>query len=143
MNEVILKIYRACLDILKPQNFEYKFFVVNGSEENKQIKIANSIEYEFVNSGSSKVILNDNLIIYPYWMGIEPVRLKFTCQKNEVDVSIYEYRFEDAKAGEGVWGYVYTAVTSSNGWLPYDPTGAAPLVNKLQVVVKQRSSQYE
>jgi hypothetical protein len=142
MEEFFKKIYELLVNALtKRQSYEWKFFVFNGSEQNPQIKIANSIEYEFINSGNSIVIINDNFKLYPYWMGVEPVRAKFSTNKNEVDVSVYEYRFENVAAGVGVWGYIYTAVSSSNAFMPYDPTGNVAPYNLLQVIVKQQSAQ--
>lgn len=141
MEEILKNIFKILKGAFKYQSYEYRFLVLNGSEPNKQIKISNSIEYEFINSGNSKVIINDTLILYPYWMGVEPVRAKLSLNKNEVDSSVYEYRFENVQAGELVWGYQYTAVTSINIPIGFDPTNALAPFNKLQVIVKQKSTE--
>lgn len=140
MNETLDKIFEFLRATWKRQKYEYNVMQFDGSEENKQLKIANSIEYEFINSGNSLIILNDRLVLHPYWMGIEPVRVKFTMNKNEVDVSVWEYRFEEIKKGTMVWGYQYTAVTSINIPIAFDDTNAFKPFNKLQVIVKKISA---
>lgn len=141
MIELLDKILKAILSGLKRQNYEYKFLVVNGSEPNPQIKVANSIQYEFINSGNSIAIINDTLRIYPQWCGIEPSRVKFDILKNETDVGVYEYRFENINNGFGVYGFVGTAAGLANSLLPYSNVGAVAPFNSLQVIIKQRSAQ--
>lgn len=125
----------------KKQTYEWRFFTVNGSEPNLQIKVANSIEYEFINSGNSIAVINGNLKIYPFWSGIKPFSIKFATNKNEVDVSVYEYDFINFKNGDGVLGYQYTATTASNVLIPYSDASAVAPFNSLQVSVKIVSRQ--
>jgi len=141
MEELLNKIIKILTGAFKYQKYEYRFFSFNGSEPNKQIKISNSIEYEFINSGNSKVILNDSLTLYPFWMGVAPVSIKLTINKNEVDMGVYEYRFVDVQNGDQVWGYQYTAVTSINIPIGFDNTNALAPFNKLQVIVKQKTTE--
>ncbi len=139
MNEILDKIYNALTGFFKRKYVVFRFQIVDGTEKNKQIKIANSIEYEFVNSGDSKVILNNTLILYPFWSGILPTSFKGTCHANETDETVYEYRFEKFKAGDPVLGYIYTATTASNSLVKYDDSFSGIDKNRLQVIIKQLS----
>lgn len=115
MEELLNKIYEALKKMWKRQGYEYRFYNFNGTEPNQQLKISNSIEFEFINSGTTNVILNDSLTLYASGLGFEPIRIKFVCNKNEKDLTIYNYRF-------------VPAVDRVN-------------INLLQVVVKQISTQ--
>lgn len=141
--EEILKKLVALLTayFTKKQAYEWKFYSLDGSEENKQISIANSIEYEFVNSGNSFVIINDNLKLFPEFMGIEPTRVKFTTNKNEVDVGVYEYRFVEITKNDFRQGFVSAGGNFAWTLIDTDTLTPAPPFNKLQVIVKQVSRQ--
>lgn len=141
MLEILDKIYKAIVNGLQRQNFEYKVYNLNGTEPNKQLKIANSIQYEFVNSGNSIAVINDIYKIYPKWCGIEPTHLILNIHKNETDVSVYEYHFEDVPNGFGVAGLLTNAAGFNSGLVPYNNAGAVAPFNLLQVIVKQRSTQ--
>lgn len=136
LNDIFKLLYGA---LKTKQAFEYKFLTVNGTEPNPQIKIANSITYEFINSGNSICILNDQLKIYPKWCGIEPTRVLFQMNKNEQDVGVYEYRFEDVPNGLGVAGLLTNAAGFNSGLVPYSNIGAVAPFNSLQVIIKQNS----
>ncbi|MEO5350744.1 MAG: hypothetical protein H7836_14035 [Magnetococcus sp. YQC-3] len=141
MIELLDRIYKAILSGLKRQNFEYKFYNLNGTEENPQLKIANSISYEFINSGNSIVIINDTLKIYPKWTGIEPSRVNLAILKNETDVSVYEYRFVEIDKNLVVAGSEIQPLQNINqafNW--FQSANAAKPFNLLQVIVKQRSA---
>lgn len=136
--EKIIQILKVAL--LKKQPYEYNFLQITGKEENKQLKIANSIEYHFINSGNSIFILNNTLMIYPKWMGVQPTELKLTMNKNEVDNSVYEYEFKNIEDGQLVWGYRYTPITSVNIPIAYSITPENfPNFNLVQVIVKRVS----
>lgn len=144
MNEALDKLVEAVKKyFFTRQIFEYRFYQYNEKTQEKQIKVANSIEYEFINSGNSIIIINDRLRLFPEFMGIEPTRVKLTMNKNEVDNTVYEYRFEQI-----------TKITPIQG---FDAAGGAPVqtriwglfitdtytrveqYNLLQVIVKQVS----
>ncbi len=105
MNEILINIFNFLKLTWKRQKYVYRFIILNGTEENKQLKISNSIEYEFINSGNSYVILNSTLILYPAFMGIEPSRIKFTTNKNEVDIGVYNYEFRAIANNDPVKGF--------------------------------------
>lgn len=140
MNETLDKILAFLKNSWKRQKYEYRFLSLNGTENNKQLKISNSIEYEFINSGNSLAIINDGFILYPAFMGIEPTRQKFTLNKNEQDVGVYEYRFESASKHPRVGTVAIPGPGFTINILMNPDTGAPePEYNELQVVVKQIS----
>jgi hypothetical protein len=142
MIEILDKIYKLINYALKRENFEYKFLTVNGTEPNNQIKIANSIEYEFINSGNSIVIINDTLLIYPKWTNVSPNRVKLSIHKKETDVSVYEYRFVNIDKNTIVGGYeVQPLQNISQAFNWFESVNAAKPFNLLQVIIKQRSAQ--
>lgn len=138
MEEIIKKIYNLlCKALDKRQPYTYYFLSLNGSEPNKQIKIGNSIEYEFRNTGSTIVILNDRLKLYPAFNGRGPSSVILKTNKNEIDLTVYEYRFEIIP--------VNGVTQSLNGFLgwqlnnTYNADGLAVNINELQVIIKQIS----
>lgn len=137
MNEILQQIVDFIKLALRRQKYGYQFLTLDGKEPNKQIKIANSIEYEFINSGNSYVKINNSITLYPYFMGIEPVRIKMTCSKNEMDMNVYEYEFKPIEKGDPVLGFINSATKPSNALIGYDNTFAVNGFNKLQVIIKQ------
>jgi hypothetical protein len=107
------------------------------AEQNKQIKIENSVGYEFINSGGSLVKLNNGIILYPFYTGIMPFSWKSTLNSNEKDETIYEYEFIPLQGGEPVLGYLYTPNTASNTLIKFDNSFGFGSLNKLTVIVKE------
>lgn len=140
MIEILDKILSFLKLTWKRQAYEYRFEQFDGSVENKQIKIANSVEYEFVNSGNSYVIINNSIRLYPAFMGIEPVRLKFSVAKNEQDVTVYNYQFQAINAGDPCIGVNTLPNVWNNILVPYNATDSVAQFNLLQVIIKQPST---
>jgi len=136
--EKLLKILKVAL--LQKQPYEYNFLQITGKEQNKQLKIENSIEYHFINSGNSLFVLNNKLILYPQWMGVQPTEIKLTMNKNEVDNSVYEYEFRDVPFGALVSGYHYFDNTVTNIPVTFEEFREnKPPFNLVQVIVKRVS----
>jgi len=136
--EKLLKILKVAL--LQKQPYEYNFLQITGKEENLQLKIENSIEYHFINSGNSLFVLNNKLVLYPQWMGVQPTEIKLTMNKNEVDNSVYEYEFKDVPFGSLVWGYHYSGTTLTNIPITFENfEESKPPFNLVQVIVKRVS----
>lgn len=130
--------------LLKKQKYEYNFMQVNGTEENRQIKIANSIEYTFINSGNTLCVINDRFFLYPEFAGRGVHKHTFTMNKNEVDVSVYEYQFKTLQGVDFVAGFETNPIGVASGALltKYNSVGQAiPDFNMLQVIVKKVSTQ--
>lgn len=122
---------------MQKQKYEWRFYNLIGNEPNKQLKVANSIEYEFINSGTTLVKINDRLTLYPAWMQYEPSRVKFVCNKNEVDVGVYEYDFRPLTNADQTGGFTFGATDYYYTSKAFD-VAASPYVavNSLQVIVK-------
>lgn len=140
MNELLEKILKFLQLANKRKFVEFRFMILNGTEPNKQIKIANTVQYEFINSGGSLVKLNNGIILYPFYTGIMPFSWKGEVHANESDETIYEYDFTPLQGGEPVLGYIYTANTASNTLIKYDNSFGFGNINRLTVILKQLSN---
>lgn len=138
MEQLLQKIYTLlCQTLGKRQKYSYTFQVYNDLSKERQIKIGNSIEYEFRNTGSTVVIINDQLKLYPAFNGRGPSTWKGFCNKNEMDMTIYEYRFEIIPIEGPTQG-----LNSSLAWQLqpfYNGDGTAVTISELQVIIKQVS----
>lgn len=142
MNETLDNILAFLKAAWKRQKYEYNVMQVNGTEENRQIKIANSIEYTFINSGNTLCIINDRFFLYPEFAGRGVHKHTFTMNKNEVDVSVWEYQFKSLR-GDFVAGFETNPIGIPSAALlaKYDSVGqAVPDFNMLQVIVKKVSA---
>lgn len=141
MNEALDNLVKAVKKhFFTRQTFEYRFYQYDEKTEEKQIKIANSIEYEFINSGNSIIIINDRLRLFPEYMGVEPTRWKGTLNKNEVDNTVYEYRFEQITKITPIQGFDGAggvATTRVWGLFDTDTLTRKAQYNLLQVIIKQ------
>lgn len=122
MEELLNKIYEALKTMWKRQGYEYRFHNFDGTETSKQLMISNSIEYEFINTGNSKVIINDNLILYPEFTERGLHRIKFFCNKNEKDLTVYTYRFETL-GSEPVAGTLINNAVGNHTFFIYTMSG--------------------
>lgn len=91
MKEKILKLLSVFLGV---KQFTFRFDEYNGTESALQIYDGQVMEYEFINAGSSVCIINGGLKLYPEFSGMSPTRVKLSCNYNERDVTVYNYKFE-------------------------------------------------
>jgi hypothetical protein len=88
------KINRLLCRFLLTHKFVFRFDIYTGAEgEPGEIYVENVVEYEFINSGTTKIVINAGLTIYPAYAGIEPTRVKLAVNHNERDETIYKYEF--------------------------------------------------
>lgn len=133
------KIYNLlCKALGKRQGYSYTFKRYNELSKVKQITIQNALEYEFINSGSMVVVLNDNLRLYPEFIQRGSHRQKFVCNKNEMDLTIYDFRFEIIPIG-GAAVQLSPATLAFQLTATYNLDGTALNIGELQVIVKQIS----
>jgi hypothetical protein len=88
--EYLLKIFSG---FGKEKQFVFNFTLYDGTERTTSISDTNVVEYEFVNLGTTMVYIND-MPLYPDASGKHFNRIKLLCSFNEMDVTIYKYRFE-------------------------------------------------
>lgn len=136
--KVIIEIYHR---LTKHKGIQFRFFVYNGMEQSNQIKIANSVEYRFINQGTSIVYINNALKLYPMWSGIAPYEITLHGHKNEFDETIYEYTFK-SYADQNDYVAALTPLLPTGFRNDVVTTGltVAKASNKLLVIVKQRSA---
>ncbi len=139
MLEILQKILVLIKQSVSKQSFVYRFYMLNGTEGNKQIKIGNSIEYTFINSGSTVVIINNQFLIYPSYMGNFPNERKFVCNRYETDETVYKYDFRPVNSIPEILDPITGNATKP---IPqFDKLGKEEdNVNRLQVIVKERVS---
>jgi hypothetical protein len=150
MNELLDKIFKLLDRKTADRSYKFNFSVYTGAitERNNQIKVSNSIEYEFINAGTTIVTINDVLTLYPTFAGIGISHWKGTINDNEIDETIYKYTFREITATDFVGGFIthITAVETSyiNTASPsIDNTGVTQptvKVNKLIVITKEKST---
>lgn len=75
------------------KQFVFRFDIYDGSEQNLEIYDTNVVEYKFVNLGTTICYINE-MPVYPHaaYKGFDNVHLQL--QVNEMDVTIYKYRFD-------------------------------------------------
>lgn len=140
MNEILEKILDLIKLSFKKQPYEFSVMQLNGTEENLQLKIANSIEYTFINSGNTLVIINDRFFLFPQFAQRGVHKHTFTINKNEVDNSVWEYRFESLEGKHFVAAQESSNTPNSYLLSKYNSIGqAAPDFNLMQVIVKRVS----
>lgn len=148
MIELLQKIYKLIAIKLQKQYFVFRFYQYNGEEENKQIKISNSLEYTFINLGNTVLIINDTFWIYPSWALNGKNYYTFRCEANEIDETVYKYSFRDMFSEDGKGNDVNVYFRSpfnpiSKIYPIGEPTGldydSIGRFNLLQVIVKERT----
>lgn len=85
------------MKFVSERQFTYRFDEYDGSEDSNQIYDGQVVEYEFINTGSTVCIINAGLKLYPVNSGMLPNRVKLHISYNEMDVTIYDYRFSSMK----------------------------------------------
>lgn len=95
MKEVIEFLAKVFAGFGSEKQFVYNFTIYNGTERNQSISDTNVVEYEFVNLGTTMCYIND-MPLYPQASGKNFNRIKLHVSFNEMDVSIYKYRFGGA-----------------------------------------------
>lgn len=140
--ETLIKILKAIyLRIKQPRFIQYRFYTYNGTEQNKQFKISNSIEYTIYNTGTTVVYLNNFLKLYPSWSGIEPSSIKLKCNLTEVDETIYHYSFSPYSKKSDLVAILAPTVAPVGGFrndvLDTTFTPGAKDINGITLVVKE------
>ncbi len=75
--------------------FKYDFDLFDGSDPGKlSVDDTDVVGYEFINQGNTIVRINDGLLLYPRFAGIEPSRWSSEIHEKENDTTIYRFKFE-------------------------------------------------
>lgn len=128
---------------MKRDEFRYEFDIFDGLDPGKlSVDDTNVVEYEFINQGNTLVRINDGLKLYPQFAGIDPSRWKTTINENEMDTTIYRFRFEplDFRA------FIFTAPGGGGTTIgvPFisnaDPGELMKPFNRLLVITKIKAS---
>jgi hypothetical protein len=86
-------IYKKVCKFLILRNFVYRFDIYNGTESANSIYDDQVMEYEFFNQGNTLCIINGGLFLYPAFTNISPNSVRMVVNANEMDQTIYEYKF--------------------------------------------------
>lgn len=92
--EFLKKIYCRLHQLFIIRSFVFRFDIYNGTEDANSIYVEDVYEYEFINQGTTRILINGGLYIYPEFAGIEPSRIKMDIDHQEKDETIYKYSFE-------------------------------------------------
>lgn len=146
---IVQRVLQLLRMFLSKKKFVFRFDVYDGTEESNEIYVENVYEYEFINQGTTIVVLNSGLPIYPEFSGIAPSRVKLSVNYNEKDETIYKYEFlpldyiaiVDPSANWLVGGYAgnvdapFIASVAQFKYAP--PAGRLVNFNKLVVISKE------
>jgi len=75
------------------QEFVFRFDIYDGTESSLEVYDGQVVQYEFVNQGTTVCVIGEGLFLYPEYAGIQPNRIKLDIRANEMDVTIYKFRF--------------------------------------------------
>lgn len=127
------------------KQFVFNATIYNGSERSHTISDTNVVEYEFVNLGTTICYIND-IPLYPVASGKQFHRIKLHCSFNEMDATIYKYRFVLAQPDYFIYNTAVTVGADDFSVPKETPPGgpAAPaysstLYNRLLVISKVKA----
>lgn len=94
--EILKVLVKLCVTSGNEKQFVFDFMIYDGSDgETGIINDTNVVQYEFVNLGSTVCVIND-MVLLPVASNKEFHRIKLDIGFNEMDVTIYKYKFAGA-----------------------------------------------
>jgi len=138
-----LKALKAYLyAFIRAREYVYRFEYYDEQSDTSAIDDTNVVQYEFINQGTTIVEIN-GMKIYPEWAGIAPHRVLLHINYNEMDVTIYKFKFFpiDQAAATTLPDPANPAFVQN--FVTPDPNGFIALpqpVNRLLVVVKVKAN---
>lgn len=129
---------------LTPKNYEFRFDEYDGSESTSFQVYNTAVEYILRNTGTTSIIINDGMKLYPPVSGIGPSEIKVTLNYNEKDVTIYNYKFVPTKLFIGNMPATYAGVVvrvdviiaDDAAYVPSISPTKRPAYNRLLVISK-------
>lgn len=148
MIEILKKILEVLIIKARKKEFVFRFDVYNGTESSKEIYDAQVVQYEFFNTGTTNVRINNGLILYAPWTGMKPTSILLNVNECEMDTTIYKFDFITpdliiSSTGQQVVGPGPTYTNFIPGISAYKPGMISlqyPEFNQLTVVSKVKAS---